>query len=320
MIALTGNETGVIMALRTATTPIAPARRFRVPRDALLGYALLLPAGVILLLLVGYPMLVALTMSLQKKLIGSPVAPFIGLDNYLSLLGDPTFWIVIRNVLIFTTASVAVKLILGTIVALTLHESIPMRGVVRAVVIIPWALPTLVSVLIWMWMYSDIGGVFNHILMGVGVVDEPLLFLGQPVLAMASVILVNIWRGFPFFSVTLLAGLQTIGAELYDAAKVDGAGLWARFRHVTLPGLAPVMAVVTLLSTIFTLNDFAIIWLLTRGGPGNATDVLSTLTYKVAIRGLELGKGVAISMTMVPLLLILIVLLTRFMSQREETT
>lgn len=308
------------MALRTATAPIAPARRFRVPRDALLGYALLLPAGVILLLLVGYPMLVALTMSLQKKLIGSPVAPFIGLDNYISLLGDPTFWIVIRNVLVFTIGSVAVKLILGTIVALTLHESIPMRGVVRAVVIIPWALPTLVSVLIWMWMYSDIGGVFNHILMGVGVVDEPLLFLGQPVLAMASVILVNIWRGFPFFSVTLLAGLQTIGAELYDAAKVDGAGLWARFRHVTLPGLAPVMAVVTLLSTIFTLNDFAIIWLLTRGGPGNATDVLSTLTFKVAIRGLELGKGVAISMTMVPLLLILIVLLTRFMSQREETT
>ena len=308
------------MALRTATAPLAPARRLRVPRDALLGYALLLPAGVLLLLLVGYPMLVALTMSLQKKVIGAPVAPFIGLDNYVSLLTDPTFWLVIRNVLIFTIGSVGVKLVLGTIVALTLHESIPMRGVVRAVVIIPWALPTLVSVLIWMWMYSDIGGIFNHILMGVGAVDEPLLFLGQPVLAMASVILVNIWRGFPFFSVTLLAGLQTIGAELYDAAKVDGAGLWARFRHVTLPGLAPVMAVVTLLSTIFTLNDFAIIWLLTRGGPGNATDVLSTLTYKVAIRGLELGKGVAISMTMVPLLLLLIVLLTRFMSQREETT
>ena len=308
------------MALRTATAPMAPARRFRVPRDALLGYALLLPAGALLLLLVGYPMLVALTMSLQRKLIGSHVAPFIGLDNYVALLTDPTFWIVIRNVLVFTLCSVGVKLVLGTAVALTLHESMPMRGLIRSAVIIPWALPTLVSVLIWMWMYSDVGGVFNHVLMGVGAVEEPLLFLGHPVLAMVSVIVVNIWRGFPFFAVTLLAGLQTIGAELYDAAKVDGAGLWARFRHVTLPGLAPVMAVVTLLSTIFTLNDFAIIWLLTRGGPGNATDVLSTLTYKVAIRGLELGKGVAISMTMVPLLLILIVLLTRFMSQREETT
>ncbi len=310
------------MALRTTTVPAVPAvpaRRLRLPRDAALGYAMLAPAGLLLVVLVGYPMIVAFTMSLQRKLIGAPVAPFIGLDNYVTVLSDPTFWIAMRNVLVFAGVSVGVKLVLGTAVALTLNEAMPMRGVIRSIVIIPWALPTLVTVLIWMWMYSDVGGVFNHILMGVGAVEEPLLFLGQPVLAMASVIVVNIWRGFPFFSVTLLAGLQTIGAELYDAAKVDGAGLWARFRHVTLPGLAPVMAVVTLLSTIFTLNDFAIIWLLTRGGPGNATDVLSTLTYKVAIRGLELGKGVAISVLMLPLLLVLIVLLTRFINKREET-
>jgi ABC-type sugar transport system permease subunit len=132
------------------------------------------------------------------------------------------------------------------------------------------------------------------------------------------VIVVNVWRGFPFFTITLLAGLQSVGSDQYDAAKVDGADIFARFRHVTLPGLAPVMAVVTLLSTIFTLNDFAIIWLLTRGGPGNATDVLSTLTYKVAIRGLELGKGVAVSVLMLPLLIVLIVLLTRFINKRED--
>jgi multiple sugar transport system permease protein len=288
------------------------------PRDAALGYLLLAPAIVLLLVLVGYPFLTAVMMSLQKKLIGQAAAPFIGLDNYITLLRDPTFWTVVRYVIVFAGASVAIKLVIGTAVALALNESMPARGIIRSIMILPWALPTLVSVLIWMWMYSDVGGVFNSVLMGTGAVERPILFLGTPVLAMVSVIVVNVWRGFPFFAITLLAGLQTVSSDSYDAAKVDGAGIYARFRHVTLPGLAPVMAVVTLLSTIFTLNDFAIIWLLTRGGPGNATDVLSTLTYKVAIRGLELGKGVAVSVLMLPLLVILIVLLTRFINKREE--
>ena len=307
------------MVLRTATVSVPSSRRWRLPRDAALGYLLLAPAALLLLVLVGYPFVTAVTVSLQRKLLGSPVATWVGLANYANLLGDRTFWIVVRNVLVFAGTSVAIKLVLGTSVALALNEAMPARGLIRSVVIIPWALPTLVTVLIWLWMYSDVAGVFNYILMGTGAVERPVLFLSDPYLAMASVIAVNVWRGFPFFAVTLLAGLQTVGHDLYDAAKVDGAGIWARFRHVTLPGLAPIMAVVTLLSTIFTLNDFAIIWLLTRGGPGNATDVLSTLTYKVAIRGLELGKGVAISVLMLPLLIVLIVLLTRFVNQREET-
>jgi multiple sugar transport system permease protein len=306
------------MAIRTASAPVPATRRFRLPRDAALGYVLLAPAGLLLILLVAYPFLTAVTMSLQRKLIGQAAAPFIGLENYYALVTDVTFWLVVRNVLVFAGASVAFKLVIGTAVALALNESMPARGIIRSIMILPWALPTLVSVLIWMWMYSDVGGVFNHVLMGTGLVERPVLFLSDPVLAMISVIAVNVWRGFPFFTVTLLAGLQTVGSDQYDAAKVDGAGIVARFRHVTLPGLAPVMAVVTLLSTIFTLNDFAIIWLLTRGGPGNATDVLSTLTYKVAIRGLELGKGVAVSVLMLPLLIVLIVLLSRFINKREE--
>ncbi|MCC7368912.1 MAG: sugar ABC transporter permease [Chloroflexi bacterium] len=306
------------MALRTAAVPVSSARRFRLPRDATLGYLLLAPAAFLLLMLVGYPFLTAVIMSLQKKLIGQAAAPFIGLDNYITLVTDWTFWIVVRNVLVFAGSSVALKLVIGTAVALALNESMPGRGIVRSIMILPWALPSLVAVLIWMWMYSDVAGVFNHVLMGTGLVERPVLFLSDPVLAMISVIAVNVWKGFPFFSMTLLAGLQTVGSDQYDAAKVDGAGMVARFRHVTLPGLAPVMAVVTLLSTIFTLNDFAIIWLLTKGGPGNATDVLATLTYKVAIRGLELGKGVAISVLMLPLLIVLIVLLTRFLNKREE--
>ncbi len=306
------------MALRTASVPIPSTRRLHLPRDAALGYMLLAPAALLLIVLVGYPFVTAITVSMQRKLLGSPVATWVGLANYATILSDRTFWIVVRNVLVFAGTSVAIKVVLGTSVALALNETMPARGIIRSIVIVPWALPTLVTVLIWLWMYSDVAGVFNHILMGTGIVERPVLFLSDPYLAMASVIAVNVWRGFPFFAVTLLAGLQTVGHDLYDAAKVDGAGMWARFRHVTLPGLAPIMAVVTLLSTIFTLNDFAIIWLLTRGGPGNATDVLATLTYKVAIRGLELGKGVAISVLMLPLLIVLIVLLTRFINQREE--
>ena len=306
------------MALRTTSVPVPSTRRFRLPRDAALGYLLLAPAALLLILLVAYPFLTAVVMSFQRKLIGQAAAPFIGFGNYTALLSDPVFWTVVRNVLVFAGASVFLKLVIGTSVALALNESMPARGVIRSIMILPWALPTLVAVLIWMWMYSDVGGVFNHVLMGTGLVERPVLFLSDPVLAMISVIVVNVWRGFPFFTITLLAGLQSVGSDQYDAAKVDGANIFARFRHVTLPGLAPVMAVVTLLSTIFTLNDFAIIGLLTRGGPGNATDVLSTLTYKVAIRGLELGKGVAVSVLMLPLLIVLIVLLTRFINKRED--
>lgn len=303
------------MAVHTATSP--RTQRFRLPRDAMFGYALLLPAFILIVILVGYPTLLALIMSFQKKLIGGGEAPWIGLANYQSLFADPIFWTVIKNVFIFTAASVAVKLLLGTTVALILNETLPMRGLIRSIILLPWALPTLVSVLIWTWMYSDVGGVFNYILRSARLIDRPILFLGVPALAMASVVAVNVWRGFPFFAVTLLAGLQSVGEELYDAAKVDGAGMIDRFRHVTLPGVAPVMAVVTLLSTIWTFNDFVIIWLLTRGGPGNTTDVLSTYTYKVAIRGFELGKGVAVSVVMLPLLIMLIILLTRFINRRE---
>lgn len=304
-----------------AAQTLSPSRgrRLRVPRDAAAGYLMLLPAAILIVLLVAYPVSQAVVFSFQKKLIGSPDAPFVGLANYQSLLNDRLFWQSVRNVFTFTISSVAIKLVLGTTVAVILNETLPMRGLIRSIVLLPWALPTLVSVLIWTWMYSDVAGVLSYILMSLGLVSKPVLFLSDPVLAMVSVIVVNVWRGFPFYSVTILAGLQTIPEELYDAAKIDGAGMAARFRHVTLPGAAPVMAVVTLLSTIWTFNDFTIIWLLTRGGPGNATDVLSTITYKYAVRGLEMGKGVAVSVLMLPILLVLIILLSRFISQREET-
>ena len=293
-------------------------RRLGLPRDALFGYALLLPGLALIVILVGYPFGNSIWMSFHRKLIGVPDAPFVGLQNYVDLFTDVDYWIAVRNVMTYTVVSVAFKLVLGLSVAVILNEYVPFRGFVRSFVLLPWAMPTLVTVLTWRWMYNDLFGVFNYVLLQLDLINAPKAWLGTRALAMMSVIIVNIWRGFPFFAITLLAGLQGIPAELYDAGKVDGASVIKRFRHITFPGVIPVMAVVTLLSTIWTFNDFAIIWLLTQGGPGDATEVLSTLTYKIAIGGTELGKGVAVSVTLMPLLLLLIILLTRFTAEREE--
>jgi multiple sugar transport system permease protein len=297
-----------------------PRRRARTlgVNEAIFGYLLLAPAAVLILVLVGVPFLRALWLSFHKKLLGLEDAPWIGLLNYTALLGDGAFWQAVKNTFVFTTGSIACKLIIGLVVALILNEAIPLRGVWRSIVMLPYAMPTLVSVLVWKWMYNDVAGVFNYLATESRVTNHPILWLGDPAVAMPSVIAVNVWRGFPFFVITILAGLQTVPLELYDAAKVDGAGIWGRFQHVTFPGILPVLAVVTLFSAILTFNDFSIIWILTQGGPGNATNVLATLTYKVAIPGLELGKGVAVSVLMLPILVILIVLLTRFVTRREE--
>jgi multiple sugar transport system permease protein len=257
-------------------------------------------------------------LSFHKKLLGSEDAPWIGLQNYAALLADATFWLALRNVFVFTVGSIVCKLIIGMTVALILNEALPLRGLWRSIVMLPYAMPTLVSVLVWKWMYNDVSGVLNYLLTQTHFTSHPVLWLADPGVAMPAVIAVNVWRGFPFFVITILAGLQTVPQELYDAAKVDGAGMWERFRQVTLPGIFPVVAVTTLFSTILTFNDFSIIWILTQGGPGNATNVLATLTYKIAIPGLELGKGVAVSVLMLPILVVLILLLNRFIAKREE--
>lgn len=308
------------MATRVAPAPRGAwwTRRTLARDQAFFGYALLAPAAGLMVILVGVPFVRALWLSFHKKLLGADEAPWIGLQNYSSLLADATFWLAVKNTFIFTTGSIAVKLILGLTIALVLNEALPLRGLWRSIVMLPYAMPTLVSVLVWKWMYNDVAGVLNYLASQAKLTDHPILWLGDPNVALPAVIAVNVWRGFPFFVITILAGLQTVAAELYDAAKVDGAGVWARFLNVTLPGILPVIAVTTLFSAILTFNDFSIIWILTQGGPGNATQVLSTLTYKISIPGLELGKGVAVSVLMLPILIGLIVLLNRFISRREE--
>jgi len=301
----------------SVTRPPTERRRWSLG-DTSLGYVLLAPTAALILLLIGYPFVRALWLSFHKKLLGQSIAPWVGLQNYNTLLHDPRFWAAAKNTIVFTGGSVAIKLAIGLVVALILNEALPLRNLWRSIILLPYALPTLVSILIWKWMYNDTAGVLNYLLTQTGITQGPMLWLADPGKAMGAVIAVNVWHGFPFFVITLLAGLQAVPQDQYDAAKVDGAGLWARFRYVTLPSLLPTLAVVTLFSTILTFNDFSIIWILTRGGPGNATDVLATLTYAIAIPGYELGKGVAVSVLMLPILVVLIVLLGRFVNRREE--
>jgi len=291
---------------------------FRLSEERVLGYILLIPLAIILLGLLGYPLIRALLLSFQDKMIGYPDVHFIGFKNYTALLKDEIYYQALINTLIFTFGAVIVKLLMGLFTALALNQPIPARNIIRGVVLIPWAVPTVVTLVIWGWMYNDLYGILNFILLRLGILKQPHNWLSNPSTAMASVVVVNIWRGFPFFALVILAGLQTIPEELYEAARIDGAGFWAQFWHVTLPGITTMIMIVTLLSTIWTIGDFTIVWVLTQGGPGYATHLLSTYTFATAFLGRELSKGVAISTTLLPLLLLFIILLVRAVERREE--
>ncbi len=265
----------------------------------------------------GYPFVSAIFTSLTDKQIGVP-GEFVGFQNYLDLIKEPVFRLAFRNTLVITLISVTLKLVFGMVMALVLNQDLIFKNLWRAVLFLPWTIPTIVTILNFGWMYSSTGGVLNFILLRSGLVNRPVNWLGTPTIALFSVILVNVWRGTPFFGISILGGLQSIPNELYEAAKIDGASFVQRFRFVTLPGVRDVILLVTMVSTIWTLNDFQIIWVLTRGGPANSTQVLSTLTYSTAFLNLDLGKAVAISVITVPLLLILVAWTTQTVLRRES--
>jgi multiple sugar transport system permease protein len=286
-------------------------------RDYALGYTLIIPLFIVLFGLLAYPIITALGITLQDKTVGMP-GRFIGLGNYRELLfEDPVFWRVVRNGFLFTFASVAIKLVLGMIMALVLNQPIFARSFFRGILLMPWVAPTVVTALSWRWML-DLTGVFNYLLRSVGLLGSPIPWLAQFNTAMIALIMVNTWRGFPFFGVTLLAGMQSIPAELYEAAEMDGASAWQRFWHITLPSLRTVLLVVAILSTIWTFNDFSTVWLLTGGGPGNATDVFATYTYKLGFRASRLGYGQTVSVILAPVLIFIIMILSPLMLRGEN--
>ena len=286
------------------------------PPDAGIGYLFVLPLVVLVLLLIAYPLGSAVYLSLTEKYVGYPPR-FVGLKNYVELTGDPVFRKVVWNSAVFTVASVTVKLMIGLLMALSLHKALFARRLVRGILLLPWVAPTVITALAWHWMFDALRGFINVSLETLGLIGEPIAWLGQPATAMMAVVVVNIWRGFPFFGVSLLAGLQAIPADLYEAAAVDGASATQRFRHVTLPGLRPVIFVTTLISTIFTLNDFNIVYVMTRGGPGIATHILATYTYEVGFQALRWGRAVAVSMYLMPLVVVMIVVLARRLTRED---
>jgi len=283
----------------------------------LIPVAILFATLLFLLTVQGYPLLWSINVSLTDQSIGSQ-GHFIGFRNFIDLFSRPAFWNAMLFTLIYTGSAIFWKLLLGMIMAMTLNQPLKGRAVWRALLFLPWALPALTSVLSWRWMLGDVGGIFNFLLMKLHLISRPVGWLGGVHLAQMSVILVNVWRGTPFFGISLLAALQAIPGYLYEAAIIDGANAWQCFLAITIPSIRNVIVLVSLVSTIWTLGDFTIIWLMTRGGPANATHVFSTFSYITAFQNLEIAKGVSISLLIIPISLILMFFTMKFIFSAKD--
>lgn len=284
--------------------------------ERLLGYALVAPVALLIALLVAYPFVSAIYLSLTQKIVGYP-AEFVGFRNYVTLAQSDQFRAVVWNSAIYALGSITAKLVIGMAMALALHHVVRGSQFLRGILLLPWVIPTVVIALTWRWMMDLFRGLLNNVLVDLGVVTSGIHWLGDPRLAMLSVILANVWRGFPFFGVSFLAAMQTVPQDLYDAADVDGATAWQKFWTVTLPTIKGVVAIVTLLSTIWTLNDFNIIFIMTRGGPGTATHVFATYSYELGIQSQRWGLAMAASMYSLPAVALLIVGVVRYLGRDE---
>ena len=286
-------------------------------REPVLGPVLVTPALLLLLLLVAYPFVVALYFAMSNAFIGRP-SEFIGLRNFVKLWDSDVFRQTFQNAFVFTGIALAFKIVLGICLALLLNEQLWFKRMIRGAVLLPWVIPTALSTLGWWWMFNSLYSVVNWTGIALGIMTPPgPNWLGQAYYAMAAVITVNVWRGLPFFAITLLAGLVAIPKELYEAAEADGANANARFWHITLPLLKPVLAVITLFSTIFTFSDFNIVYVLTKGGPINSTHLFATLSRQIGIDTGRLGEGAAISLYLFPLLAFVVWMQLRFVRKQQ---
>lgn len=267
----------------------------------LLGLLFMLPAAAILLVFLTYPLGLGVWLGFTDTRIGRE-GVFIGAENYEYLFDDSVFWLSVFNTLLYTVVASVAKFALGLWLALLLNHHLPFKAFLRAIVLLPWIVPTVLSAIAWWWIYDSQFSIVSWILVKLGWIDSYIDFLGEPNISRASVIVANVWRGIPFVAISLLAGLQTISPALYEAAVLDGATPWQRFRYVTLPMLSPIIAVVMTFSVLFTFTDFQLIWVMTRGGPMNATHLMATLSFQRAIPGGNLGEGAAIATAMVPFL------------------
>ena len=285
-------------------------------RQASLGVLLMLPGALLLIVFMAYPFFLGIWLSLTDGMIGR-AGRFVGLRNFVDLLGDDIFLQTARNTFVYAVVTVPFKAALGLGLALLLNHAIRFSNVIRAAVMMPWIVPTALSTLGWFMIFDPVFSPLSWLLKHLGVVSRNVNFLGDPILATASVCLANIWRGIPFFGITMLAGLQAVPAELHEAAAIDGATTWERFRHVTVPAIKGVLLIATLLSIIWTFADFQLIYVLTKGGPANQTHIFGTYAYQIGLAATEIGMGAAIALYMFPILAVVAVLLLLYLRKEE---
>ena len=300
----------------TFTTVAAPRTYVGSPRrgpitrlledERWLATLLLLPTVVLLGLFIAYPFVKGVMLSVTDTRVGVP-GHFVGLQNFVNVWQDGIFRVAVWNTCVYTFVATVFKLALGLWLAVLLNRNFRGKAITRAFILLPFIIPTVLSTLAWKWMFDPTFSVINWGLFRLGLIHARINWLGDPNLALISVIIVNIWRGLPFYAITLLAGLQTISPELHEAAAIDGARAWQRFRHVTWPLLLPVTLVVTLFSVIQTFADFQLVYVLTGGGPANATQLFATYAYQIGIGTGLLSQGATISLAVFPVLLLVVI-------------
>ncbi len=300
----------------TFTTVAAPRTYVGSPRrgpitrlledERWLATLLLLPTVALLGLFIAYPFVKGVMLSVTDTRVGVP-GHFVGLQNFADVWQDSIFRVAVWNTCLYTFVATVFKLVLGLWLAVLLNRHFRGKALTRAFILLPFIIPTVLSTLAWKWMFDPTFSVINWGLFRLGLIHARINWLGDPNLALISVIIVNIWRGLPFYAITLLAGLQTISPELHEAAAIDGARAWQRFRHVTWPLLLPVTLVVTLFSVIQTFADFQLVYVLTGGGPANATQLFATYAYQIGIGTGLLSQGATISLAVFPVLLLVVI-------------
>ncbi len=303
------------VAAARAARDVTAWDRLKVDRNWL-GLWFMLPAAAFLLLFLAYPLGLGIWLSFTDARIGRG-GDFVGFENYEWLWDDSVFWVSVFNTLLYTGVASVFKFAIGLYLALLLNQHMPFKAIIRAMVLIPFIVPTVLSAIAFWWIFDSQFSIVSWSLRKIGLIASNIDFLGDTWNARWSVIFANVWRGVPFIAITLLAGLQTVSPSLYEAATIDGASRWQMFRYVTYPLLTPIIAVVMTFSVLFTFTDFQLIWVLTRGGPANATHLMATLGYQRAIGGGYLGEGAAIATAMIPFLLAAI-LISWFGLQRRK--
>ena len=289
----------------TGDHPPARPRRLLSP-EAVTGYSFVAPALLLMVGLIGFPFGLALWFSVTETWVGRP-GPFVGLANFVRLSQNGAFQQTLVNSLVYTVSAVLLKAVFGFALALLLLRITRFRRLIRGAILLPFVIPTALSTLAWWWMFEPTYSVFNWTGPALGLIQSDIPWLSDPTLAKAAIITVSTWRGLPFFAVTILAGLVAIPQEYYEAAETDGASPWQRFRHLTVPLVKPVLGIVVLFSTILTLADFNIVYLMTRGGPMNSTHLFSTLAHQAGMTSGRLSEGAAISLFLFPMLVVIVI-------------